>query len=141
MSDDTPTITSVSGPETADMPEIDAPRPLEEYQDQDLSEWEHRTATLSYRGVDFLLAEPQTFGDAMALIDATDDPELFVRRSLDILVVRPDPLAPVLEEMGPWPAAVVAVEAISWANVHELIDEAASLETLRERGADVLEGE
>ena len=120
---------------------IDPPRPLHEYENQDLSEWEHRTATLSYRGRDFLISEPQTFGDAMALIDATDDPELFVRRSLDILVIRPAPLEPVLEEMGPWPAAVVAIEAISWANVHSLIDEAASLEALRERGADMLEDE
>ena len=114
------------------------PDPEYDYEGQDFSGFEEiREAEIEAFGVRFHVTQPRTYEDAMSLVTApVDGPEVLCRRTLATLIVRPDPLGPVLDRMEPWQMAVLATELVDWAGIDDYIDEVESLRALRTAAAE-----
>lgn len=135
MPDDQVTITPKEGPRDPAPEQTIAQRdPDFDYNAQDPSQLtDYRQAELQAFDCRFVLSEPRSHEEAMGLIEATDDAELLARRSLSILVAEPEPLAPFLEEMTPYQQMIVATTALEWVGITRYIEEAQSIDQLRDR--------
>ena len=141
MSDDpdSPDVTPDDGPaEPLDEPDVtDIRDEAFDYEAQDTSTLGRvRTADCEYGGVRFRFEEVTDRADAMGILLAAEEPGTLARRILATVVVRPDPLAPVLGEMTGREQAILATEAIDWHGEQALIDEVAARGELVERITD-----
>ncbi|MWG36455.1 hypothetical protein [Halomarina oriensis] len=118
-------------------PQYVAPDEEFDHTSQDLSTLgAHRRVDCILFGVRFRFSDPETYQDAQQLITATADFEVLCRRALAILVDDPAPISEVIEQLTPWQASLLAIEALTWARVEEYIDEIDDTEAIRKAAED-----